>query len=35
MKDNVLLDNFFEFAKRIIELYKYLIAEKKEFVLSK
>lgn len=25
----------FEFAKRILDLYKYLMAEKKEFILSK
>jgi four helix bundle protein len=33
--DNIIQDKSFAFAIRIINLYKYLIAEKKEFVLSK
>ena len=35
MKDSILLDKSFDFAKRIIKLYKYLTEDKKEFVLSK
>lgn len=34
-KENILLDNSFAFAIRIVRLYNYLIAEKKEYVLSK
>ena len=34
-KDNVILDKSFDFAVRIVNLYKHLAAEKKEFVLSK
>ena len=34
-KDNVILDKSFDFAVRIVNLYKLLTAEKKEFVLSK
>jgi len=34
-KDNVLVDKSFKFAVRIVNLYKYLINNKKEFVLSK
>ena len=34
-KDNVVMDKSYTFALRIIKLYKYLIAEKKEYVLSK
>ena len=34
-KDNVILDKSFEFAVRVVNLYKHLTAEKKEFVLSK
>ena len=33
--DNVVQQKSFAFAIRIVNLYKYLIAEKKEFVLSK
>ena len=32
---NIIQEKSFAFAIRIINLYKYLIAEKKEFVLSK
>ena len=35
MKDNILLSKTYNFALRIINLYKYLINEKKEYVLSK
>ena len=34
-KDNVIFDKSFDFAVRIVNLYKLLTAEKKEFVLSK
>jgi four helix bundle protein len=35
MKENVIKDKSFEFAVRTVNLYKYLIENKKEFVLSK
>ncbi len=35
MKDNIIKTKSFDFALRIINLYKYLSGEKKEFVLSK
>src|SRR5687768_18405333 len=35
MKDNPVLEKSFAFALRIVKLYRYLIEEKKEFVLSK
>ena len=35
MKKNVLKDKSFEFAVRIVNLYKYIVSEKKEYVLSK
>lgn len=35
MKENVVKNKSYAFALRIIKLYKYLIAEQKEFVLSK
>ena len=35
MKENVILEKSFEFAVRIVNLYKYLANEKKEYVLSK
>ena len=35
MKENTIKVKSFEFALRIIKLYKYLIGQKKEFVLSK
>ncbi len=35
MKENVLKIKSFRFAVRIVNLYKYLCEEKKEFVLSK
>ena len=34
-QDNVILDKSFEFAIRIVNLYKYLCHDKKEYVLSK
>ena len=33
--DNVVQVKSYSFAIRIVEVYKYLISEKKEFVLSK
>ena len=35
MSENVLLDKSKAFALRIIKMYKYLMEEKKEFILSK
>lgn len=35
MKENVVRDKSFEFAVRIVNLYKHLSQEKREFVLSK
>jgi four helix bundle protein len=35
MKDNPVLEKSFAFALRIVKLYRYLVEEKKEFVLSK
>ena len=34
-KDNIVLDKSFDFAVRVVKLYKYLCSEKKEYVLSK
>ena len=34
-KDNIILEKSFAFAIRIVNVFKYLIYEKKEFVLSK
>jgi four helix bundle protein len=34
-KENVLLVKSFSFSIRIVKLYQYLVAEKKEYVLSK
>ncbi len=34
-KENILKDKSYKFALRVIKLYKYLVEEKKEFVLSK
>ncbi|RUM46269.1 MAG: four helix bundle protein [Desulfocapsa sp.] len=34
-KDNIVMDKSYAFALRIIKLYKYLVAEQKEYVLSK
>ena len=35
MKENIIQDKSFDFAVRIVNLYKYLTEIKKEFVLSK
>ena len=35
MKDNIILDKSFDFAVRIVKLYKFLCDEKKEYILSK
>ncbi|MBM2814311.1 MAG: hypothetical protein HW421_1073 [Ignavibacteria bacterium] len=35
MKQNIIKDKSFQFAIRIVNLYKYLSEQKKEFVLSK
>lgn len=35
MKENVVRDKSFEFAIRIVKLSKYLVEQKREFVLSK
>ena len=35
MKENIIQEKSFQFAVRIINLYKHLTAVKKEFVLSK
>ena len=35
MKENILLEKSFAFAIRVVKAYRYLIEEKKEFVISK
>ncbi len=35
MKENIIKTKSFDFALRVLKLYRYLITEKKEFVLSK
>ena len=35
MKENILLEKSFAFAVRVVNAYKYLIEEKREFVMSK
>jgi len=35
VKDNIILDKSFDFAVRIVKLYKHLCDDKKEYVLSK
>ena len=35
MKDNIILDKSFEFAIRVVKLYKYLCDDKNEYILSK
>lgn len=35
MKDNIIKNKSFAFALRVVNIYKFLIDEKKEFVLSK
>ena len=34
-KENIIIDKTFEFSLKIIELYKYLTIDKKEYILSK
>lgn len=34
MKNNIVKDKTFDFAIRIVKLYQYLCAEKKEFTLT-
>ncbi len=35
MKENIIKNQSFQFAIRIVNLYKFLITDKKEFILSK
>lgn len=35
MKESVLREKSYQFALRVIKLYKFIVAEKKEYVLSK
>ena len=35
MKENILLEKSFEFAVRIVNLYKHITSNKKEYILSK
>ena len=35
MKDNVVMEKSMEFSVRIVKLYRYLVEEKKEYVMSK
>jgi four helix bundle protein len=35
MKENIIIDRTFEFSLKIIEVYKYLTSEKREYVMSK
>jgi four helix bundle protein len=35
MKESILREKSFSFAKRMIKLYKYLTSEKKEYILAK
>jgi four helix bundle protein len=35
VKDNIILDKSFNFAIRVVKLYKYLCDDKKEYILSK
>ena len=35
MKENILLEKSFAFAVRVVKAYKFLVEEKKEYVLSK
>jgi len=35
MKENIIREKSYKFALRIIKLYKYLISNKKEYILSK
>ena len=35
MENNIILEKSFAFALRIVKLYRYLVEEKKEYILSK
>jgi four helix bundle protein len=35
MNENIVKEKAFDFAVKVVKLYQYLIAEKKEFILSK
>jgi len=35
VKENIILDKSFDFSVRIVNLYKYLCSEKKEYIMSK
>lgn len=35
MRDNIAVDKSFEFSVRIVNLYKFLVSEHKEYILSK
>lgn len=35
MKDNIIKDKSYKFSLRIVNLYKYLVDKKKEYILSK
>ncbi len=35
MKRNIIVEKSFEFSVRVVNLYKYLVSEKREYVLSK
>jgi len=35
VKENILMKKSFSFSKRVIQMYKYLTLEKKEYILSK
>ncbi len=35
MKENIIKDKSFDFAVRIVNLYKHLVEVKKEFIISK
>jgi len=35
MKENIIRDKSYKFALRVIKLYKYLVQNKKEYILSK
>ncbi len=35
MGDNIIYNKSYDFAIRVVRLYKYLVAEHKEYVLSK
>lgn len=35
MKESILREKSYQFALRVIKLYKYIVAEKNEYILSK